>query len=226
MEPYHQLGEVAKLSSWAIELLALCQNNNNNSTKHLVLSCGVYELLIGVPKAPCFLLYSQLRKQVNNAHMIVSPLWRGPDNIHGFILDGPSYQKGKTTAQGPSFPVWGCQCQLYSRAISFLGTRFITIAETDCRSRERNHLCPWKPIVWPWGIKAIRLRSPLQFNDVNAIFLLLKPSYLLKIRIKRELNPVRGHFFPLDLEKMIWLADNHRIKNQGNSLYTGSRIKF
>ncbi len=25
-------------------------------------------------------------EQVNNAHMVVSPLWRGPANIHGFIL--------------------------------------------------------------------------------------------------------------------------------------------
>ncbi len=33
-------------------------------------------------------LYSQLREQVNNVCMIVSPLWRGPGNIHGFVLDG------------------------------------------------------------------------------------------------------------------------------------------
>ncbi len=23
--------------------------------------------------------------------MVVSPLWRGPDNIHGFVLDGKYY---------------------------------------------------------------------------------------------------------------------------------------
>ncbi len=40
---------------------------------------------------PCSLLYSHLREQVNNLYMVVSPLWRGPDNIHDFILDGKSY---------------------------------------------------------------------------------------------------------------------------------------
>ncbi len=31
---------------------------------------------------------SQLKEQINNVHMVVSPLWRGPSNIHGFALDG------------------------------------------------------------------------------------------------------------------------------------------
>ncbi len=26
--------------------------------------------------------------------MVVSPLWRGPGNIHGFVLDGKSYRQG------------------------------------------------------------------------------------------------------------------------------------
>ncbi len=33
------------------------------------------------------LLNSQLREQVNNAGMVVSPLWLGPGNSHGFILE-------------------------------------------------------------------------------------------------------------------------------------------
>ncbi len=43
---------------------------------------------------PIPLLYSQLRDQVNNIRMVVSPLWRGPGNTHGFILDGKSYRQG------------------------------------------------------------------------------------------------------------------------------------
>ncbi len=31
--------------------------------------------------------------------MVVSPLWRGPGNIHGFVLDGKSYGQGWATAQ-------------------------------------------------------------------------------------------------------------------------------
>ncbi len=34
--------------------------------------------------------------------MVVSPLWRAPDNIHGFILDGKSYRQGLATAQTPT----------------------------------------------------------------------------------------------------------------------------
>ncbi len=34
------------------------------------------------------LLYSQLREQVNNVHMVVSPLWCGLGNIYGCILVG------------------------------------------------------------------------------------------------------------------------------------------
>ncbi len=36
--------------------------------------------------------------------MLVSPLWRGPGNIHGFILDGKSYRQGWATAQTPNEP--------------------------------------------------------------------------------------------------------------------------
>ncbi len=42
----------------------------------------------------CSLLYSQSREQVNDVHIVVSPLWRGLGNIHGFILDGKSYRQG------------------------------------------------------------------------------------------------------------------------------------
>ncbi len=31
--------------------------------------------------------------------MVVSPLWRGPGNIHGFILEGKSYRQEQATAQ-------------------------------------------------------------------------------------------------------------------------------
>ncbi len=33
--------------------------------------------------------------------MVVGLLWRGPGNIHGFVLDGKSYRQGLTTAQTP-----------------------------------------------------------------------------------------------------------------------------
>ncbi len=36
--------------------------------------------------------------------MVVSPLWRGTGNIHGFILDGKAYRQGKATAQTPTVP--------------------------------------------------------------------------------------------------------------------------
>ncbi len=36
--------------------------------------------------SPCSPFNSQLREQVNNVLMVVSPLWRGPVNIHDFIL--------------------------------------------------------------------------------------------------------------------------------------------
>ncbi len=50
------------------------------------------------------LLNFQLRKQVNNVRMVVSPLRRGPGNIHGFIRDGKSYRQGQATAQTPTVP--------------------------------------------------------------------------------------------------------------------------
>ncbi len=36
--------------------------------------------------AACSLLNSQLKKQVENACLVVSLLWSGPDNIHDFFL--------------------------------------------------------------------------------------------------------------------------------------------
>ncbi len=36
--------------------------------------------------------------------VVVSPLWRGPGSIHGFILDGKSYRQGWATAQTPTVP--------------------------------------------------------------------------------------------------------------------------
>ncbi len=44
-------------------------------------------------KTPGSLLNSQLRERVKHDRMIVSPLWRGPGNIHGFVLDGKSSDK-------------------------------------------------------------------------------------------------------------------------------------
>ncbi len=43
---------------------------------------------LAVAKSPCSLLYSQLRGQVNNVRMVVSPLWLLPGNITGFNQDG------------------------------------------------------------------------------------------------------------------------------------------
>ncbi len=40
--------------------------------------------------APFFI--QNFGEQVNNVRMVVSPLWRGPGNIYGFILDGKSYR--------------------------------------------------------------------------------------------------------------------------------------
>ncbi len=36
----------------------------------------------------------QQQEQVNNVRMVVSHLWCGPGNIHGFVLDGKSYRQG------------------------------------------------------------------------------------------------------------------------------------
>ncbi len=37
--------------------------------------------------------------------VVVSPLWRGPSNIHGFVLDEKSYRQGwATAAQTPFVP--------------------------------------------------------------------------------------------------------------------------
>ncbi len=37
--------------------------------------------------------------------MTVSPLWRGPGNIHGYILDGKPYLQEKTTTQTSAMTV-------------------------------------------------------------------------------------------------------------------------
>ncbi len=58
---------------------------------------------LGVPLGICSLLYSHLGEQVNNVRMVVSPLWCGPGNIHGFILDG----QGKANAQTLTEPTNG-----------------------------------------------------------------------------------------------------------------------
>ncbi len=34
-----------------------------------------------------------ISSKVNNVDMVVSPLRRGPGNIHGFVLDGKSYRQ-------------------------------------------------------------------------------------------------------------------------------------
>ncbi len=47
---------------------------------------------------------SQVREQVNNVRKVVSFLWRGEGNIHGFTLDGKSYRQGQATAQIPNEP--------------------------------------------------------------------------------------------------------------------------
>ncbi len=36
--------------------------------------------------------------------MVVGPLWRGPGNIHGHILELKSNRQGKVTAQTPTVP--------------------------------------------------------------------------------------------------------------------------
>ncbi len=62
-----------------------------------VLPIGVYMLLVGnrvgvgltrCTIRPLLPSYAQLREQVNNVCMVVNPLWRGPGNIHGFVLGG------------------------------------------------------------------------------------------------------------------------------------------
>ncbi len=61
--------------------------------------------LLGVPLAPCSLLYSKLRKQANNVRMVVSCLWCGPGNVHGCVLGGRSYRQGWANDQKPNEPV-------------------------------------------------------------------------------------------------------------------------
>ncbi len=35
--------------------------------------------------------------------MVVSPLWHGPGNVHGSILEGKSYRQGEATAQSTNY---------------------------------------------------------------------------------------------------------------------------
>ncbi len=45
---------------------------------------GLRNVGVGESLTPLSLLNSQLREQVNNVRLVVvSPLWRGPGNIHG-----------------------------------------------------------------------------------------------------------------------------------------------
>ncbi len=55
----------------------------------------VYVELLEATEVPHSILYSQLREQVNYVRMVVvSPLWRGPGNIHGLDLNGQSHRPG------------------------------------------------------------------------------------------------------------------------------------
>ncbi len=45
--------------------------------------------------------HSQVREQVSNVRTVVSPLWRGPGNIHGFVL--PIVIPNKREDNGISF---------------------------------------------------------------------------------------------------------------------------
>ncbi len=55
--------------------------------------------------------YFQLREQVNNGRMVVSPLWCGPGNIYGFVLDrqNPTGKNGLLLKHqtSPPFPAKG-----------------------------------------------------------------------------------------------------------------------
>ncbi len=55
-----------------------------------VLSIGLQRLFVKNRVYVGLTLYSLLREQANNVRMVVSTLWHGPGNIHGFILDGKS----------------------------------------------------------------------------------------------------------------------------------------
>ncbi len=48
---------------------------------------SVYHISLGV------LLLSQWRELVYNVHMVISLMWRGLGNMHGFVLDGQTYQQ-------------------------------------------------------------------------------------------------------------------------------------
>ncbi len=55
--------------------------------------------------------------------MVVIPLWRGPGNIHGFVLGGKSYRQGLATTQTPTVTaVSGVRITtlFYGRATSLL----------------------------------------------------------------------------------------------------------
>ncbi len=105
------VGGALSTSSTPEEFLATYTTNNSNSaprvahTWYRMQVCVVHRGIKSVggepswctlnPElSPCSLLYSQLREQVSNVRMVVSPLWRGLGNIHGFIQDGKSYRQG------------------------------------------------------------------------------------------------------------------------------------
>ncbi len=67
-----------------------------------VKSAGSQPLGQEAPNNSAVIAYTNHR--ANNVYMVVSPLWCGPGNIHGFILDGKSYRQGKATAQTPIVP--------------------------------------------------------------------------------------------------------------------------
>ncbi len=74
----------------------------SQGTKPIAHGWHTLELGNQVGVGTCSLFYSHLREQVNNVRMVVSPLWRGPGNVHGFVLDGKSYRQGEATAQTPT----------------------------------------------------------------------------------------------------------------------------
>ncbi len=50
--------------------------------------------------------YSQLREHVTNVRLVLSPLWHGTGNTHGFDLDSLSYWLGRAAAdQTPTAPI-------------------------------------------------------------------------------------------------------------------------
>ncbi len=66
----------------------------NDGTKvDLILAFKIIKEEIGLSPSDFFFRDERANLQ-NNVRMVVSPLWRGPGNIHGFILNGKSYRQG------------------------------------------------------------------------------------------------------------------------------------